>query len=127
LSNYSFYEFLSEAASRNQQTGTARLPHLAHARGSAAESFLPGGGSPLRTSICCHGPPAGLGFPRPFYLRQPAIAKMIVEAIRYNADTLGHYLLVPSVALPKLTKSLKGITARRANILPGNSFWQQES
>jgi hypothetical protein len=52
------------------------------------------------------------------HLRQPAIADMIVEAIHYNANVLGHYLLhafvvmpnhvhllaTPSVALPKLTK-----------------------
>jgi REP-associated tyrosine transposase len=79
-----------------------------------------------------------------FYLRQPAIANMIVEAIQYNADILGHYLLhafvvmpnhvhllaTPAVALPKLTKSLKGITAKRANAmlaLTGSPFWQEES
>ncbi len=79
-----------------------------------------------------------------FYLRQPAIADMIVEAICYNADVLDHYLLhafvvmpnhvhllsTPSVALPKLTKSLKGITAKRANTmlsLTGSPFWQEES
>jgi REP element-mobilizing transposase RayT len=79
-----------------------------------------------------------------FHLRQPAIADMIVEAIHYNADTLGHYalhafvvmpnhvhlLLSPAVSLPKLRKSLKGITAKRANAmlaLTGNRFWQEES
>jgi REP element-mobilizing transposase RayT len=78
------------------------------------------------------------------YLRQPAIADLIVDAIQYNADILGHYLLhafvvmpnhvhllaTPAVALPKLTKSLKGITAKRANailVLTGKSFWQEES
>jgi putative DNA methylase len=80
----------------------------------------------------------------PFYLRQPAVADMIVEAIQYNASILGHYALhafvvmpnhvhllaTPAVALPKLTKSLKGITARRANAmlaLTGSPFWQDES
>ena len=79
-----------------------------------------------------------------FYLRQPAIANMIVEAIHYNANILGHYLLhafvvmpnhvhllaTPAVPLPQLTKSLKGITARRANAmlaLTGRPFWQEES
>src|SRR5947209_1833021 len=78
------------------------------------------------------------------YLRQPAVANMIVEAIHYNANVLGHYrlhafvvmpnhvhlLATPAVALPKLTKSLKGITARRANAmlaLTGSQFWQEES
>jgi REP element-mobilizing transposase RayT len=79
-----------------------------------------------------------------FYLRQPALADMIVEAIRYNADILRHYvshafvvmpnhvhlLATPAVVLPKLTKSLKGITAKRANAmlaLTGRPFWQEES
>jgi putative DNA methylase len=69
---------------------------------------------------------------------------MTVEAIQYNANLLGHYalhafvvmpnhvhlLVTPVVALPKLTKSLKGITAKRANAmlaLTGSSFWQEES
>jgi len=73
-----------------------------------------------------------------------AVANMIVEAIHNNANVLGHYqlhgfvvmpnhvhlLATPAVALPKLTKSLKGITARRANAmlaLTGIPFWQEES
>src|ERR1039458_6629972 len=54
-----------------------------------------------------------------------AVADMLVEAIQYNANILGHYVLHafvvvpnhvhlladPAVTLPKLTKSLKGITA----------------
>jgi len=80
----------------------------------------------------------------PLYLRQPAIAEMVVDAIRYNAEVLGHYvphafvvmpnhvhlLLTPCVALPQVTKSLKGITAKRANVvlgLTGQPFWQEES
>jgi len=79
-----------------------------------------------------------------FYLRQPAVADMIVEAIQFNAGTLGHYVLhafvvmpnhvhlltTPAVPLPKLTKSLKGITAKRANAMLGSTgrpFWQEES
>jgi REP element-mobilizing transposase RayT len=80
----------------------------------------------------------------PFYLRQPAVADLVVEAIQYNAHTLRHYVLhafvvmpnhvhslvTPAVALPRLTKSLKGITAKRANAilaLTGRPFWQEES
>jgi REP element-mobilizing transposase RayT len=79
-----------------------------------------------------------------FYLRQADIADMVVEAIHYNADVLGHYslhafvvmpnhvhlLATPAVTLPKLTRSLKGITAKRANAmlaLVGKPFWLQES
>jgi REP element-mobilizing transposase RayT len=80
----------------------------------------------------------------PLYLHQPELAEMVVEAIHCNASVLGHYvlhafavmpnhvhlLLSPSVPLPKLTKSLKGITAKRANemlALTGCPFWQEES
>ena len=41
-----------------------------------------------------------------------------------------HMLVTPAVALPKLTKSLKGITAKRANAmlaLTGSPFGQEES
>lgn len=72
-----------------------------------------------------------------------AVADMLVEAIQYNANILGHYVLHafvvvpnhvhlladPAVTLPKLTKSLKDITAKRANTmlaLTGSPFWQEE-
>ena len=80
----------------------------------------------------------------PLHLRQPVIAEMVAEAIQYNALNLRHYslhafvvmpnhvhlLVTPAVLLPKLTKSLKGITAKRANAmlgLTGHAFWQEES
>jgi len=56
-----------------------------------------------------------------FHLRRPAIADMRNHV---------YLLATASTALPKLTKSLKGITAKRANAmlgLTGNSFWQEES
>jgi hypothetical protein len=68
---------------------------------------------------------------------------MVVEAIQYNAANLEHYVLhafvvmpnhlhllaTPSLPLPKLTKSLKGITSKRANTIlamTGSCFWQEE-
>ena len=80
----------------------------------------------------------------PVCLAQAAIADMIAEAICYGARVLNHYelhafvvmpnhvhlLITPAIPLAKLTKSLKGITARRANEilgLTGKSFWQKES
>ncbi|MGO9241305.1 MAG: transposase [Bryobacteraceae bacterium] len=79
----------------------------------------------------------------PFYLRQTAIADMVVGAIRYRVEHLGHYdlhafvvmpnhvhiLIQPLVPLAILTKSLKGYTARRANAALGRTglpFWQAE-
>ena len=35
-----------------------------------------------------------------FYLRQPALADMVVEAIQYNAAELGHYRLWAFVVMP---------------------------
>jgi REP element-mobilizing transposase RayT len=80
----------------------------------------------------------------PFDLRQQALADMVVEAIYHNASVLAHYelhafvvmpnhvhiLVTPKVELCKLTKSLKGITAKRANemmAMTGIPFWQEES
>jgi len=40
-----------------------------------------------------------------------------------------HLLVSPMVPLPRLTRSLKGITAKRANLilgLTGQPFWQEE-
>ncbi len=79
-----------------------------------------------------------------FYLRQPAVADMVIDAIHFDANRLGQYVLhafvvmpnhvhllvTPAVALPKLAKSLKSITAKRANemlLLTGRPFWQAES
>ena len=36
----------------------------------------------------------------PLYLRQPAIAEMVVDAIRYNAEVLGHYVPHAFVVMP---------------------------
>jgi hypothetical protein len=80
----------------------------------------------------------------PHYLSHPEIAAMVVDAIRYNAEVLRHYdlhayvvmsnhvhlLVTALVPLPKLTRSLKGITAKRANEMlqrTGRPFWQVES
>ena len=80
----------------------------------------------------------------PHHLKNPHIANMIVEAIHYNGYRLNHYklhayvimsnhvhlLITPKVPLPKLTQSLKGITAKRANEIlnrTGQPFWQEET
>ena len=62
-----------------------------------------------------------------FYLRQPEIAAMVVEAIHYNANILSNYTIHAYVVMPN---PLKSITAKRANEflrLTGRSFWQEES
>lgn len=80
----------------------------------------------------------------PSFLRKPMLAELVVEAIHYNAQVLGHYdphafVVMPNhvhlrvtakVPIPQLTKSLKGITAKRANQILGQTgvpFWQEET
>ena len=79
----------------------------------------------------------------PMYLRQPAIAQLVVNSI-YKGEQLGHYglrayvvmanhvhlLILPKIDPSHLLKSLKGATAREANRLLGRTgepFWQKES
>jgi len=79
----------------------------------------------------------------PVFLRQEAIAGLVVEAL-FQGVELGHYrlrsfvvmadhvhvLLLPLVMPRRLVKSLKGHTAREANRLLGRTgepFWQRES
>jgi len=84
------------------------------------------------------GSPSG-----PVFLRQPAIAELVVESL-FRGLELGQYclrsfvvmanhvhvLLFPLIAVPRLLKALKGCTAREANLLLGRTgepFWQRES
>jgi REP element-mobilizing transposase RayT len=77
------------------------------------------------------------------FLRQDAIANLVVESLHRGAE-LGHYelasfvvmanhvhvLLLPKAPPSRLMKSLKGSTAREANRLLGRTgepFWQRES
>jgi len=79
----------------------------------------------------------------PMYLRQPAIAQLVVDSIHKGVQ-LAHYqlhayvvmanhvhlLILPQVDPSHLLKSLKGATAREANRLLGRTgepFWQKES
>ena len=80
----------------------------------------------------------------PLYLQQPEIAQLVIDALLHGQDPLNHYtlhafvvmpnhvhlLITPQVEVPKLLRSLKGITAKRANQilgLTGRAFWQEES
>jgi REP element-mobilizing transposase RayT len=79
----------------------------------------------------------------PMFLRQPEIAQLVLASIRYGA-AIGHYelhafvimsnhvhlLVTPHISVSRLLCSLKGATAKRANLLLGRSglpFWQDES
>lgn len=79
----------------------------------------------------------------PLFLRQPEIARLVIEAF-YRGVELGQYrlgpfvvmanhvhvLLLPMVEPSRLLRSLKGFTAREANKRLGRTgepFWQKES
>jgi REP element-mobilizing transposase RayT len=80
----------------------------------------------------------------PLHLRQPLRAEMMVQAIHYNAAILAHFkldafvvmanhvhlLVRPYVPVARLTRSLKAVTARRANQMLGCSgmpFWEADN
>lgn len=78
----------------------------------------------------------------PMYLRIPAVAQVVVDAIRRGAGqdyqlhawvlmpNHVHLLITPQVELSQLLRKLKGASARHANKLlsqTGQSFWQDES
>lgn len=84
---------------------------------------------------------AGYG---PTWLKDPTLAKTVVDACRYGETDLGYYrlrafvvmsnhvhiLVWPKVRLARITKSIKGYTARECNKLlgrTGETFWQDES
>jgi putative transposase len=79
----------------------------------------------------------------PVFLRQDAIAQLVVDSL-FRGVELGHYklgsfavmanhvhvLLLPEISPGRLLKSLKAHTAREANRLLGRTgepFWQRES
>jgi putative transposase len=79
----------------------------------------------------------------PLYLRQPEMAKMVVDAIYYREKDLKHYdlhafvvmanhvhiLITPRVPVSKLMQSLKRFTGLEGNRMLGlaGAFWQDES
>ncbi|HSR07170.1 MAG TPA: transposase [Bryobacteraceae bacterium] len=82
--------------------------------------------------------------PEAHWLRQPEIARIIVDAIHFGAERLGRYdlhafvvmsnhihiLVHPHVEAAVILKNLKGITARRSNAVlgrVGKIFWLDES
>jgi len=80
----------------------------------------------------------------PCWLKMTSIASLIADAIAFGQDPLKHYevgafvvmpnhvhlLVIPQIPVPKLTRRLKGYTARQANRMlgrTGEAFWQPES
>jgi hypothetical protein len=80
----------------------------------------------------------------PFWLQMAPIAGLVVDGIAFGQDPLKHYelgafvvmpnhvhlLVTPHIPIARLTRRLKGYTAREANRLlgrTGEAFWQPES
>jgi putative transposase len=79
----------------------------------------------------------------PLWLKQPAIADLVVKALRYGEQRLELYELIawvvmanhvhmvvyPKSSLAQISKSVKGYTAVEANRMLGRTgqFWQHES
>ncbi len=78
------------------------------------------------------------------WLRQPEIARIVVDAIHFGAERMRRYdlhafvvmsnhvhlLVHPHVEAAVILKNLKGITARRSNVVlgrVGKIFWLDES
>ncbi len=81
---------------------------------------------------------------RPLWLRHPPIAQLVASALERGESRFGlyalesyvvmpnhvHVLLNPKDALAKITRCIKGATARNANRIlhrSGRPFWQDES
>ena len=80
----------------------------------------------------------------PKWLQEPAIAQSVVDALRFGEHQLRLYSLIafcvmpnhvyavvqPRVPVPRITRAVKGFTARTANALLGRTgepFWQDET
>ena len=80
----------------------------------------------------------------PCWLKDDRIAQCVIDTFRYGEKQLGlyelrswvlmsnhvHILLYPKIELAKITKTIKGFSARRANAIldrRGQPFWQDES
>src|ERR1043166_5484505 len=84
------------------------------------------------------------GAPGPHHMRNPAIARVVADTIRYGAGQLHiydlhawvvmsnhvHILIEPRVTISRITESIKRYSAREANKILGRTgqpFWQIES
>ena len=80
----------------------------------------------------------------PKWLQNPEVARCVEEALHFGQNQLHlytllayvimpnhvHIVLVPQTSLPRITKSIKGFTARKSNEIldrTGEKFWQDES
>ena len=79
----------------------------------------------------------------PTWLKNPRLAQLVVDALRFGADQRKYYqlhsfvvmsnhvhiLVSPTVRLSTIPKAIKGFTAREANKIlkrTGKTFWQDE-
>ena len=130
-----------------------RLPHIYpegaalfvtfHLHGSLPHNLRPP--TPLKSGEAFVWLDRQMDNPRrgPLFLKQPEIAQIVVNSLHKGAE-LGHYeltayvimanhvhlLIRPLIDPSRLLASLRGVTAREANIALGRTgepFWQKES
>jgi len=135
---------LPTAASPHVWDWPACLPHMASLRQSAAAPGFSRRRAQFRTGICRDGSIARQG-PQWTAFLAPARHRghdrrshrvqcqrsqtLCFTRLRRHAKSRS-FVGRPAVALPRPTKSLKGITAKRANEIvgwTGGPFWQEES
>jgi REP element-mobilizing transposase RayT len=80
----------------------------------------------------------------PLWLKDPRLARLVADSLRFGESELGlyqlrawvvmanhvHLVVFPQAPLWRITKAIKGYTARQANQLLGRTgrpFWQHES
>jgi putative transposase len=116
--------------------------------GSLPRSNDPWKGKPVSTSLDEEYRKADAILDRaefgPLWLKNPQIAAFVVDALNRGSAEFGRYdlhayvvmanhvhlLLSPKIEVRRITKSLKGVTARQANQIlhrTGKPFWQDES
>jgi putative transposase len=98
----------------------------------------------FRQSLCGRRPSVGRGHRRPLWLRDPALAAIVVRALEQGENEYRlydrfawvvmpnhvHVVIQPFQPLPKVMRWIKGSTARSANLLlkrTGKPFWQYET
>jgi len=132
-----------------------RVPHVCEAEPSAFLTWRLRDSLPSRLAFPMEAHDSGLAFAATdrlldrarhgsLYLRQPAIADMVVEAFEHAANILGHcrlhafvvmpnhvhLLVTPNVPVSELTESLQALTSARAKAMLGltdSPFWHEKN
>jgi putative transposase len=124
-----------------------RLPHWHPEDASIFLTWRLKGSLPLNckaSSFVAEDTKLDRGDTGPVWLKYPRCAKIVAEAIEYGEAEMRlykliafvvmsnhvHLLIFPLAAIPRITRVLKGYTARKINVVlnrTGEALWQDES